>query len=142
MLAGAIALTFAVCGTAIWKGEEPERWAGGLYLIMSLVVPVAAAFHAPGLATIELVGDGLTALGLLVLTMAYGRLWLGAAMIFQAIQFTLHSFYLVTDRKSDLFHAIVNDTNFFAILLSLAVGTALTMRRRQKARRVAVTSAA
>jgi hypothetical protein len=136
------ALPFVVCGTAIWKGEAPERWAGGLNLVMSLANPLAMYLHVPEFATFELVGDGLTALGLLVLTMTYGRLWLGAAMMFQAIQFTLHSFYLVTDRKPDLFHAIVNNTNFFGILLSLAVGTALTIRRRQKARQVAAASPA
>ena len=35
------------------------------------------------------------------LTIRYGRLWLGGAMLFQAAQFSLHAFYLVTDRSQD-----------------------------------------
>jgi hypothetical protein len=137
-----IALAFGVCGMAIWKGETAERWAGALNLvIMSLANILGTLLHAPEFAMLELVGDGVTALGFLILTMAYGRIWLGAAMLFQAAQFTLHSYYLVTDRKHDLFHAVVNNVNFLGVMVSMAVGTALAIARRRKAR-VAAASAA
>jgi len=129
------ALTFVVCGAALWKGEAAERWAGGLNMGMFLVGMLAARLNIGEFGLLELVGDGLTALGFLILTVTYGRLWLGLAMLFQAAQFTLHSYYLVLERKHDVLHAVVNDVDFFGILLSLAVGTALTIRRRQKTRR-------
>jgi hypothetical protein len=92
---------------------------------------VLTALKAPDFPTLELVGDGLTAIALLVLLIIYGRLWLGAAMLFQAAQFALHSFYLVAERKHDLFHAVVNNLNFLGIMLSMAIGTVMALRRRR-----------
>ena len=40
------------------------------------------------------------ALGLLAVTLRYGSLWLGGAMLFYAAQFTLHSVYLVAGRSN------------------------------------------
>lgn len=136
------ALAFGTCGVALWKGETPERWASGAILLSMVPTIVLILLRMPDFPTLELVGDGLTAVGLLILTMIYGRLWLGAAMLFQAAQFSLHSYYLVTERKSDLFHAIVNNVNFLGIMLSLATGTALAVYRRARARRALAAASA
>lgn len=129
-------LALAVCAVALWKGETPERGAGGL-LLLSMAFNILPSIFLPAgyFPLVELIGDGLTALGLLALTMMYGRLWLGAALLFQAAQFTLHSFYLVTERTNDLFHAVVNNVNFLGIMLSMALGTAFAVRRRLARRR-------
>ena len=126
------ALALGVCGAGLWKGETPERWAAGLILPGVLLSIIGSFLPDLDFSMLELVGDGVTALGFLVLLMIYGRLWLGAAMLLQAAQFALHSYYLVTERKNDLFHAIVNNVNFFGILISLAIGTALTVLRRRR----------
>jgi hypothetical protein len=137
-----IALTYGVCGLALWKGEAAERWGAGLFLLSTALESLAQTFKIPDFPMIELVGDGLTAIGLLVLLMIYGRLWLGAAMLFQAAQFTLHSFYLVTEREHDAFHVVVNNVNFMGLVLSIAVGAAMSIYRRSRARRAAANSAA
>ena len=129
-------LALAVCGLALWKGETPERLAGGFLLLSMAFNIMPSAFLPNGyFPMVELIGDGLTALGLLALTVIYGRLWLGAALLFQAAQFTLHSFYLVTERKNDLFHAVVNNVDFLGIMLSMALGTGLAVHRRSARRR-------
>lgn len=129
------ALALGVCGIAFWTGEAPERWAAGLLSLSIVPAIISSSFHIPDFPMVELFGDGLTALGLLALTVIYGRLWLGAALLFQAAQFTLHSFYLVTERPNDLIHAVANNVNFLGIMLSLALGTAFAVRRRFVRRR-------
>jgi hypothetical protein len=85
--------------------------------------------------------DALTAIGLLVVTVRYGSLWLGGAMLLYAAQFTLHSFYLVTGRSSDTpLHIVISDLNFAAILVCLTAGTIMAWRSRL-ARRDEVPSA-
>jgi hypothetical protein len=136
------ALALAVCGMALWKGERPERLAGGLVLFSMFPAVVLIALPKSIFPMAELVGDGLAARGLLVLLMIYGRLWLGAVMLFQSAQFALHSFYLVAERKHDLLHAVVNNVDFLGTMLTMAVATGMAMWRRAKARAIAADSAA
>ena len=58
---------------------------------------------------LQLAGDLVCAVTLLMLVVRYASLWLGAAMLLQAVQFSLHAYYLVTDRPHDLIHAWVNN---------------------------------
>src|SRR5688572_26044877 len=95
-------LTFgglAVCLIALWKGGSPERLGAGLIVAIVVLQRTIAAFMAPSaFPIIQLVCDALIAVGLLAVALAYGSLWIGGAMLLYAAQFTLHSYYFVTER--------------------------------------------
>ena len=126
-----LALGLAICLLACWKGGPAERL-GALLILINTVAFIGAGYVLPKstLTILLLADDALTALGLLAITLRYGSLWLGGCMLFYAAQFTLHSYYFVTERPSDGFHAIVNNINFLGMILCLAVGTAATWRKR------------
>jgi|SRR5579859_2272817 len=129
-----IGLSAAVCLAAFVLGGAAERF-GAVLLVVNTVAFLGLGYILPPSATamLLLVDDGLTALCLLAITLRYGSLWLGGCMLFYAAQFTLHSFYFVTERAPDRFHAIVNNVNFLGMIVCLGVGTASTWMRRRRA---------
>lgn len=136
-------LTLGICVFALWKGGQAERIGAGLILANALASSIGdLLFPNSNLAVVWLVGDGLTALGLLIVAVVYASFWLGGVMILYAILFTLHSFYFVTDREVDLFHARVNNADFLGISVCLAIGTIISWRKRVVARRAAERAAA
>jgi len=116
---------------AFWKGGPAER-AAALIVLANALIGEAAHWLALGSEDIiRLVNDGLTALILLAVTVRYGALWMGGVMLFFAAQFTLHSFYLVTERSpTDYAHALINNLDWSAITWCLVIGTAVSWRRR------------
>lgn len=127
---------FAICLFALWKGGPPERFGASLIVaiilltrLVDLVTPDSA------LPILRLASDGLTAVGLLVIALAYGSLWIGGVMLLYAAQFTLYSYYFVTERPPDLFQAMVNNIDFLLIHLCLVIGTLVAWRRRVVAAR-------
>jgi len=133
-IAGFLIDLFSVLGAlfALWKGGVAER-ATAVVVILNVCIGEAGNFLAPDSdSVIRLVNDGLTALLLLGVTIRYGALWMGGVMLFFAAQFSLHSFYLVTDRPHDVLHALVNNIDFLGIILCLLVGTAVAWRRRSR----------
>ena len=80
--------------------------------------------------TLLLALDFLCAVTFLLLAVRYANLWLGAAMIFQAAQFSMHAYYLVMELPHDRMHAWINHGDDWGILISICVGAALAMRRR------------
>jgi hypothetical protein len=134
----------AVCLFALWKGGSPERLGAGLIVVIVVLQRTIAAFMAPSaFPVIQLVCDALIGVGLLAVALAYGSLWIGGAMLLYAAQFTLHSYYFVTERPNDLFHAIVNNLIFIGVLLCLALGTVISwVQRARAAKRAAVAAPA
>ena len=127
---------------ALWKGGSPERFGASVIVGIWMLQRAVGAFIDPAIyPIIQLIGDGLTALGLLVIALAYGSLWIGGAMLLYAAQFTLHSYYFVTERPKDRFHAIVNNVDFTAIILCLVIGTLVAWRQRVVATRRAAAAA-
>ncbi len=117
---------------ALWKGDRATRAAA----IAFGIVDVATFVLNPTVGnvaseTILLVIDFACAVTFLLLAVRYANLWLGAAMIFQAAQFSLHAYYLVLELPHDKFHAWINNADDWGILLSICVGTVLAIRRRQ-----------
>ena len=127
-----------VCLLALWKGGPTERIGAGI-ILANLIFDLfgSPALPAEFRPTLRLVMDALTASCLLALTMWYASLWLGAAMLLFAAQFTLHSYYFVTNRPPDYFHAMVNNLNYLGVIMCLAVGTAVSWRWRVADRRAA-----
>jgi hypothetical protein len=50
-------------------------------------------------------------------------------MILQAVQFSLHAYYLVGERPHDRSYAIVNNIDTLGVLLCILVGTLLAWRQ-------------
>jgi hypothetical protein len=135
------AIGLAICLFALWKGGGPERYGAGLIVGVVILQRIVAALAPPSaFPIIQLVGDALTAVGLLVIALAYASLWIGGAMLLYAAQFTLHSFYFVTERPNDRFHAVANNLDFIGIILCLAIGTLVAWRQRVVAIRRARTA--
>ena len=120
-----------VCLFALWKGGAAERIGAWCILANLLTSMVSATFLSPDLVPVgQLVIDAATAVGLLIVVLRYGSLWLGGAMLLYAAQFTLHSYYFVAARAPDYFHAVANNLDFLAVIICLGAGTVMAMRRR------------
>jgi hypothetical protein len=122
----------ATVAFALWKGDRATRVAAMAFAILD--VATFLLNPTPGNVpseTILLVIDFVCAVTFLLLAVRYASLWLGAAMIFQAAQFSLHAYYLVMELPHDLLHSWINNTDNWGILISIAVGTVLAIRRRE-----------
>jgi hypothetical protein len=124
---------FSICAVlfSFWKGATAERIAA-LVVVANMALGLALRETSPDLAgTVRFASDGLSAVILLVVTVRYGAPWMGGVMLFYAAQFSLHSFYLVTDRaNTDYLHALINNINFAGVSWCLIIGTAVTARKR------------
>lgn len=122
------------CLYAWLKGAAPERL-GAAFLLLATVAARAIDMGLPldARQAPTLVGEGLLALGFLVLAIRYASLWLGGAMILQGMQFSLHAFYIVMEKPHDRLFAIVSNLVTLGIVLCILVGTTVTWRRRKAA---------
>ncbi len=129
---------FSVLGAffAVWKGGVAERSAA--IVVIANVLIGQTEWFAPGSGgLIRIINDGITALVLLVITVRYAALWMGGVMLFFAAQFSMHSYYLVTERPNDYWHALINNVDFSGIIWCLIIGTLVAWRARSRRRRVA-----
>jgi hypothetical protein len=128
---------FCVLGAAfaLTKGGIAER-AVAVVVILNVVIGQTSGWLAPAETDgiIRLVNDGLAAVLLLAITIRYGALWMGGVMLFFAAQFTLHSFYLVTERPHDFYEALINNVDWSGIIWCMVIGTAVVWRRRVRER--------
>lgn len=134
------ALFFAGAVLAIWKGGPAERF-GGMAVIANVLIGQTLHMLAPDLDDmVRLVNDGLTALVLLGVTVLYSALWMGGVMLLFAVQFSMHSYYLVTERPTDHLYALVNNLDFMGVsnFLLLGTGAAWLARARRTKRETAV----
>lgn len=115
---------------ALWKGGTAERGVAVVIIVNIVIGEVGSMLTSGNDDLIRFIDDGLTALVILAITIRYGALWMGGVMLFYAMQFSLHSFYLVTGRPRDFIHAIVNDVDFTGIVWCLVIGAAVAWRHR------------
>jgi hypothetical protein len=116
---------------ALWKGGKAERVAAVIVLVNALIGEGSHWLAPKSDDIIRLVNDGLTAVGLLVVTVRYVAPWMGGVMLFFAAQFAMHSYYLVTERQTgDYLNALINNINFSGIIWCLVIGTGVAWRRR------------
>jgi hypothetical protein len=97
-----------------------------MVLLIHLILPVALQVYA------LLIDEAALAAGFLLVALRYFSPWLGVAMILQAIQFSLHAYYLVGEKDHDYLYKLVNNVNTFAILLIILAATLLTGRKRAR----------
>jgi hypothetical protein len=126
------AASILTVGFAVWRGDAATRAAAVAYafLVVATVV-IRPRVGDVSSETILLAFDFFCAVAFLLLAVRYANLWLGAAMIFQAAQFSMHAYYLLMELPHDLMHAWINNTDDWGIIISMIVGTCLAMRRRR-----------
>lgn len=140
MSLGTLIDLFAVAGAlfSVWKGGQAERWTA-LVVAVNVAVGEGSKYLLPaGDNVIRMVNDGLTAMLLLGITLRFGALWMGGVMLFFAAQFSMHSYYLVTERKiGDYVYALINNIDFCGVIWCLIIGTAVAWRARVRRARAA-----
>ena len=136
----ALLLMLATAVFAFWKGGQPERFGAGMIVVTWIGTVIA---QAPGhqAVWIFMVFDGLLAVGFLVVAVRYSSLWLGGAMICQAVSFGAHALRLSDDARTGhsrwVFILVINVISYL-VLLILVGGTCATILRRRKADRAKV----
>ncbi len=118
------------CLYAWFKGAAPERF-GAAFLLAAALLALFIDKMLPESAKVgwTLTGEGLLALGFLVLAIRYASLWLGAAMMLQGAQFSLHAFYIVMERANDWLFWAVSNLVTFGIIICILVGVTVSWRR-------------
>lgn len=123
---------------ALWKGGAAERVGALLNGVICIGVPIIQTFLHESLHTLPiLMADGLLAVGFLVLAIRYASLWLGAAMLLQAIGFTMHSALMLEVVKPDYTYYAAMNAMSVGVLLSIIVGTAYAWAVRRRNARLA-----
>lgn len=124
---------------AWWKGGRPERVGALFNGVIAVGVTVLQTFLNDALQTLPiLIADGVLAIGFLVLAIRYASLWLGAAMILQAMGFMMHSALLlglIADPEY-AYYAAMNSMSA-GVILSIILGTAYTWAVRRRHARLA-----
>jgi 4-amino-4-deoxy-L-arabinose transferase-like glycosyltransferase len=131
-----IALLLGTLAFALWKGGFAERVGACLNVGNGIVTMALHPLLAPDVAAVAtLAFDAVAAVGFLFLAMRYASLWLGVAMLLQAVQFSLHAYYLVNSMPPDLNHARINNFDTTGINLVIILGTIVAWRRRLREKR-------
>lgn len=128
-----LAAIVVVTGLAWLKGGWPERIGASLNLAIALLFFALQLFMSPAALSLALlIIDGVLGLGFLLLALRYTSLWLGAAMLLQAGQFSLHAFYYVTTKPVDRLFAVVNNVVSWGILLAILAGVGASWLNSRK----------
>ncbi|HEX4183813.1 MAG TPA: hypothetical protein VHY34_11210 [Caulobacteraceae bacterium] len=136
----ALILMFATTAFAAWKGGPPERLGSAVIIVAWVTMLIAEALARPNLPVVTyLVLDGLVALGFLVVAVRYSSLWLGGAMMCQAVSFGAHAIRLSDNTRvrwhgANVYVLIMNTVGYL-VLFILIGGTFATIRRRRRTER-------
>ena len=126
------AAIFITSGFALWKGDQGVRKAGLFNLADQIIGSSLNIFLGSETGeVIRLSLDGVWAVGLLLLAVRYASVWLGVALMLQAVQFSLHSYYLLNELPRDSLHAWINNIDNYGICLCLVAGSVAALRRRK-----------
>ncbi len=125
----------AVCAFGLLKGGPAERIGASMTLLISIAFVIVNEL-VPEMArpVPHLVLDGVLALSFLVLAVRYASLWIGAVMLLQGVQFSLHAYFFVTKLVPGRTYAIVNNLVTWGTLLGILLGTLAVLRATRAAR--------
>lgn len=122
---------------AWWKGGAPERVGALFNGVIAIGVTLLQSVIHESLGTLPiLIADGVLAIGFLVLAIRYASLWLGAAMMLQAIAFGMHSALLLDVIEPGLAYYAAMNVMSAGVLLSIIVGTAYAWAVRRRTARM------
>lgn len=131
-----LVVILGTCVFALWKGGPPER-TGALFngMVCVGVTVFQALSHGAFHNLPYLVADGLLATGFLILALRYASLWLAAAMLVQALMFSIHATALIgllPESNYYYYYAAINLLSY-VVLVVIAVGTFGAWMRRRRA---------
>ncbi|MBO9708183.1 MAG: hypothetical protein J7521_08225 [Caulobacter sp.] len=129
-----MAATLLVCGLAFVRGSAAERWGAVIVIggsIVSLLIQLLLPKSVQGV--VSLLCEGVYGFCFLMLALRYASPWLGGAMLLQAIQFSLHAYYIVGEKAHDQTYRIVNNLNSVGVLICILFGIVATWRKRAQA---------
>jgi hypothetical protein len=126
-------LLLAVACFGAWRwGARPERSGAALVLAIFVGFVLASLIRDKDLVRgAYLALDGVLALGLLLLALRHATRWLGVAVLLQGIQFSLHAYYLVAERRYDNLYILVNNLVSLGVLICLLTSVVLAWRARR-----------
>lgn len=116
------------------QGGRAERL-GAAWFGVNMVVGVTLGLAGLASPVVQLVEDGIFALGLLPLTMIYVSYWMGLLTIIAAALFSLEAFYLLNDRTADVLYLWINNLLWLAAPLVLLSCGIINWRKRRRAER-------
>jgi hypothetical protein len=128
-----MAATLLVCGLAFVRGGAAERWGAVIVIggsIVSLLIQLVLPKSSQGV--VSLLCEGIYGFSFLMLALRYASPWLGGAMLLQAIQFSLHAYYIVGELPHDQTYRIVNNLNSVGVLICILFGIVATWRKRSQ----------
>jgi hypothetical protein len=137
---GYLLLMAGTTAFALLKGGQPERLGVSMIVFAWIATIVVQELTRPTVPVLSfLVLDGLLAAGFLVVAVRYSSLWLGGAMICQAVSFGAHAMRLSDNsrvfwRGANVYLIVTNVVGLL-VLFILIGGTVATIRRRRKADR-------
>lgn len=125
--------TLLVGAFAYWKGGPAEKFCGVANVVVAALYIVCQALIAAGaeLQVVFLLIDCGLALVFLALAVRYASLFLGAAMILQGAQFSLHAYYMVTEKLMDAGYLLANNVISWLVLACIVVATLFTWSKRR-----------
>lgn len=130
ILLGLILLSVAF---AWWKGGAPERLGSLFNGVIAIGVTLVQVTTHASLHTLPiLIADGLLAVVFLVLAIRYASLWLGAAMLLQAIGFMMHSALLLEIVAPGYTYYAAMNVMSLGVILSIILGTAYAWAVRRR----------
>ena len=135
-----------LAGTALFaalKGGPPERLGVGMIVAAWIGAIVAHELTRPASPVLAfLVLDGLVTVGFLIVAVRYSSLWLGGAMICQAVSFGAHAMRLSDDpaisKHGQYVYLAITNVIGFLVLFILIGGTFATIAQRRRADRAKV----
>jgi hypothetical protein len=124
-------LVLAICIFAWIKGDRPERL-GIVFVLVAALAAMGVHEFAPldWQPMLLLADEAALAMAFLFLALRYTSVWLGVAMLLQAVQFSLHAYYLVAERPHDRLYSTINNIDTLGVLICILAGAMLAWRRR------------
>ena len=126
------AIALSVCALAVWKGERPEKLAGGV-LAINWMASWAVQNEGPGPEYGIFAIDVLFLLFMLWLALSSGRLWAMFVAAFQLLIVLTHVSVIIDLRLGSFAFFSAYFLWSYLIVLALLVGTLQAMRRRRMA---------
>ena len=121
------------CAFAWWKGEASERYGALLILTIDIISDIAIALSYPQAPQFLLFAlDLALAVGLLLIALRYGSLWLGSAMLLQAIALCTHSLIFGDEGPAPAEWMILNNVLSLLVLACIVAGTVGSWRTRRR----------
>lgn len=136
----ALLLMLATTVFAFWKGGQPERLGAAMIVIVWVGTVAAQMLTSKAASDIPLlVSDALAAAGFLAVAVRYSSLWLGGAMMCEAISFVAHAMRLSDGERTvghghNIYILIINVTSYLVLFLLIG-GAMATIGRRRRADR-------